>query len=528
MNRFRRIIKRARCLTSLPVLFAISLSASAQEKPRFTDVTAGSGIKIADNTGVGGTNAHAVAIEDFDGDGHLDVIIPTFGAPFVRYFRNLGGLKFRDVTRGSGLESFQGAGTGAAVADFDHDGKLDVYLTSLREGACRLYKGKGDGTFQDVSQQAGVLLKDPCRSCSWSDMDQDGWVDLYVTCPDGPNRLFRNNRNGTFTDIAAAAGVTLADRHSLGCAFGDVDGDGRDDLLVTSYQSQVSALFKNVGGGEFRDVTAAVDLDRKASTVGGVFADILNRGRLDLFVTTDSWLSGANYTEPELLQQGHTVEPNLLYLNDGRGKFSVAPDATLKHKTLSHDAVLEDLDHDGLIDIYVGVDAIPSGNRFATNKGGNPLWTRAGNGAWSEAAAAWGVKHEGNCVCVPAVDFDNDGDLDLLLINFYSNVLLYQNNTDDDRWLRVKAVGDPSNPDGIGAKIQLFAVRDKARQLIGFREVQSGAGYCRSSPLEAHFGLGRALATTYELEVRFPGAKSAVVVRDVKPAQRIVVKEVRN
>ena len=521
---------------TLILLAVVSSSAAAQDKPRFSDVTAASGIKIADNTGVGGTNPHAVAIEDFNGDGRFDVIIPTFGAPFVRYFRNLGGLKFQDVTRGSGLERFQGAGTGAAVADFDRDGQLDVYLTSLREGACRLYKGKADGTFQDVSRQAGVLLTDPCRSCSWSDVDQDGWVDLYVTCPNGPNRLFLNNRNGSFRDVAVAAGVALADRHSLGCVFGDVDGDGRDDLFVTSYQSQVSALFLNNGGGKFRDVTVAAGLTRKASTVGGVFADTLNRGRLDLFVTTDSWLAGANYTEPQLLEQGHTVQPNLLYLNDGRGKFSAAPAATLRHKTLSHDAVLEDLDHDGLLDIYVGVDAIPSGNRFATNKGGNPLWTRTSDtgrianpsGPWREAAAAWGIKHEGNCVCVPAVDFDNDGDLDLLLVNFYSNVLLYRNNTNDDRWLRVKAVGNPSNPDGVGAKVKLFAAQGTNRRLVGYREVQSGAGYCRSSPLEAHFGLGRAPAEAYHLEVRFPGAKSPITVREVKPGQRVVVNEARD
>ncbi len=266
---------RTAYLSALILLVATAFPAGAQDTPRFTDVTAETGIKIADNTAVGGTNAHAVAIEDFDGDGRFDVIIATFGAPFVRYYRNLGDLKFQDVTNGSGLESFEGAGTGAAVADFDRDGRLDVYLTSLRQGASRLYKGKGDGTFQDVSGQAGVLLKDPCRSCAWSDVDQDGWVDLYVTCPHGPNRLFRNNRNGTFSDIAAAAGVTLADRHSLGCAFGDVDGDGRDDLLVTNYDSQVSALFHNSGGGKFRDVTAAAGLTRKASTVGGAFADTL-------------------------------------------------------------------------------------------------------------------------------------------------------------------------------------------------------------------------------------------------------------
>jgi hypothetical protein len=285
-------------LLSLPcwIVLLLGPGRAADPKPRFVDVTKDSGITIAQNTGVGGTNPHAVAVEDFDGDGKPDVIITTFGAPHVRYFRNLGSLRFQDVTKGSGLESFAGEGTGAAVADFDRDGKLDVYLTSLRNGASRLFKGKGDGTFTDVSEKAGVLLKGAARSCAWSDVDGDGLPDLYVTSPDGANRLFRNNGDGTFTGITDKAGVGLPGRHSLGCAFGDVDGDGLDDLFVTCYHSQVSALFKNLGGGKFKDVTETAGLGRKASSVGCVFADLFNRGRLDLYVTTDSWLAGANYT----------------------------------------------------------------------------------------------------------------------------------------------------------------------------------------------------------------------------------------
>lgn len=495
-------------------------SAFAQGK-RFTDVTAASGIKIADNTGVGGTNPHAVAVEDFNGDGKYDIIIPTFGKPHVRYFKNLGDLKFADVTKGSGLETFEGDGTGAAVADFDRDGKLDLYIASLRKGASRLYKGKGDGTFTDVTDKSGAGVPE-ARSCAWSDIDHDGWPDLFVTNPKGGCYFFHNKGNGTFENIAKAAGVELPGRHCLGCAFADVDGDGLDDLFVTCYQSQVSALFKNLGKGKFQDVTEAKGLGRKASSVGAVFADVFNRGVPDLYVSTDSWLSGANYTEPQLLQMKHTVEPNLLYQHGKGGPYKPIDVPSRDYKTLSHDIIIEDLDHDGLPDIYVGVDA-ESGNRWASSKGGNPLWTRSDGKTWKEVSKEWGVNYEGNCVCVPAADFDGDGDLDLLLINFYSNVVLYRNETNDKNWLRVRVEGTKSSRDGIGATVRVKSADQK--NTLAARWIQAGAGYGRSSPLDAHFGLGRNPDVSFTVEVTFPATKKRVTIKDVKPGQALVVKE---
>ncbi len=379
-------------------------------------------------------------------------------------------------------------------------------------------------TFEDVSLKSGTLLKTPARSCAWSDVDGDGWLDLFVCSPEGGNHLYLNQRDGTFRDITADAGVAMKDRHCLGCMFADVDGDGLDDLFVTSYRSQVSALFKNLGGGKFRDITVAAGLDRKASAVGCVFGDVFNRGRFDLLVTTDSWLSGANYTEPELLQQKHTVEPNLLYANDGKGVFRPVAGKELHFKSLSHDAVLEDLDHDGLVEIYVGVDA-ESGNRWATSKGGNPLWTRQGDGKWQEVSKAWGVNHEANCVCTVAADFDGDGDLDLLLVNFYSNVVLLRNNTDDKRWLQVNVQGTKCNRPGIGSRLALYAVRAGQRTLLGTRQVQSSGGYCHGGPLTAHFGLGATPADRYELETLFPGSRKSVITRIEKGGRLITVVE---
>jgi enediyne biosynthesis protein E4 len=502
------------------LLLALAFPHYGQEKkPRFVDVTAESGLQI-----VKGSMPHAVAVADFDGDGRPDILLAAFDKPHVQLFRNLGNMRFQDVTKGSGLEAFQGAGSGIAVGDYDGDGHLDLYITSVRGGPSRLFRGKGNMTFEDVSAKSGTLLDAAARSCAWSDVDGDGWLDLFVCCPEGGNRLFLNQRDGTFRDIAAEAGVALKGRHSLGCAFADVDGDGLDDLFVTNYKSQPSALFKNLGGGKFRDVTAASGLDRKASAVGCVFADVFNRGRFDLLVTTDSWLSGANYTEPQLLEQKHTVEPNLLYANDGKGVFRPVDAPELRFKSLSHDAVMEDLDHDGLVEIYVGVDA-ESGNKWATSKGGNPLWTRKGDGRWQEVSKAWGVHHEANCVCTAAADFDGDGDLDLLLVNFYSNVVLLRNTTDDNRWLQVNVQGTKGNRHGIGSRLALYAVRDGQRTLLGTRQIQSASGYCHGGPLTAHFGLGAAPADRYELETVFPRSRKPVVTPIAKGGRVVTVVE---
>jgi hypothetical protein len=131
---------------------------------------------------------------------------------------------------------------------------------------------------------------------------------------------------------------------------------------------------------------------------------------------------------------------------------------------------------------------------------------------------------QATCVCTVAADFDNDGDLDLLLVNFYSNVVLYRNDTNDRSWLRVKAVGTRSNLDGIGAKVSVFGPDGK---LVASRHIQSGAGYCRCSPLEAHVGLGKTPAASYRVEVVFPATKTRVVREQVKPGRRIVVEEVK-
>ena len=245
-------------------------------KARFTDLSANSGLKIAANTGVGGTNLYGVAVGDFDGNGLLDVIILTFGKPHIYYFHNLGKFEFKDETAASGLMGFEGEGTGIAVADYDNDGRPDLYVTSLRKGASRLFRNEGKGKFVDVSNKAGVLLTTPSRSCAWSDMDGDGFVDLYVTCPDGANSPFTISVMEHSERSAQIAGVGLAGRHCWAALSRTRTAMVLDDLFVTNYRSQESVLFRNLGGMRFEDVTAQAGLKRKASSVGCAFAgDIL-------------------------------------------------------------------------------------------------------------------------------------------------------------------------------------------------------------------------------------------------------------
>ena len=143
---------------------------------------------------------------------------------------------------------------------------------------------------------------------------------------------------------------------------------------------------------------------------------------------------------------------------------------------------------------------------------------------WRELSREWGVHHQANCVCAVAADFDNDGDLDLLLVNFYSQPVLYRNETNDKSWLRVQTVGTKSSRDGIGAKVSVVG-EDKGKRLVGFRQIHSGSGYCRCSPLEAHFGLGKTPGASYRVEVTFPVSRKVVVCEGVKPGQVLVVKE---
>jgi hypothetical protein len=456
----------------------------------FTDVTLHAGLQ---RTGWG----QGVCVGDFDNDGHDDLFVTSWGD--CGLYHNNGDGTFTDVAAKAGVTTRTDSGlrrwnTGCAFLDYDRDGHLDLFVANYidfdpktapapESGPC-LYKGllvacgppglqggknilfhnNGDGTFADVSKKAGILNTPGTYGLGVlaADLDNDGWPDIYVANDSTSSALYRNNHDSTFTDIAIEAGVAYsADGKSqagMGIAAADYDCDGNLDLVKTNFAGDTSSLYRNLGKMVFEDTSFQAGLGRNTQYLGwGVgFIDFDNDGWPDVFVCN-------GHVYPEIaetsLEAGYR-EHKLLYRNLGNGKFA-------------------DVTMDG---------------------GPGILEKVPGRGC------AFG-------------DFDNDGDVDIL-VNCINDVpqLLRCDQAVKKNWLRVKAVGTKSNRSGIGARV-CCTTAGGHRQID---EERSGGGYISQNDLRVHFGLGEAGAA--DLEVRWP---SGLVDRisGVKANQVITVLE---
>ncbi|HVR29985.1 MAG TPA: FG-GAP-like repeat-containing protein, partial [Thermoanaerobaculia bacterium] len=334
----------------------------------------------------GGLNAIQA---DYDNDGDVDAFIlrgawlSVAGRHPSSLLRNDGGGVFTDVTFLAGLGDERLPTQTGAWADYDNDGNVDLYVGSehgdhLFDGPCRLYRNSGDGTFTEVAKEAGVDHRGFVKGVVWGDYDEDGFPDLYVSTLGGPNRLYHNNRDGTFTDVAPQAGV---DRpiYSFPVWFWDFDNDGHLDLYVPSYKGVVDAvgvaaisyfgaeipwerpaLYRGDGRGGFRDVAADMGLDRFHLPMGANFGDVDGDGWLDFYL-------GTGYPDYEGLL------PNVLYRNlAGRGFADVTMAAGVGHLQKGHGIAFFDYDHDGDLDIYAQMGGAFPGDRFADALFANP------------------------------------------------------------------------------------------------------------------------------------------------------------
>ncbi|MAF09227.1 hypothetical protein CMK11_02150 [Candidatus Poribacteria bacterium] len=525
----------------------------AAAQVRYVDVTADAGIRFKHADGRSGrkylpeTLGSGAAFLDYDGDGDIDLyVVNAADLPGARsrslptnaLYRNDGSGHFEDVTAEAGVGD-TGYGVGCAVADYDNDGRPDIYVTNY--GANVLYRNAGDGTFTNVTDRAGVGDTRWGTSCAFLDVDRDGLLDLYVVnymefSTDHNRRwetngvrtyaspvdqiagsvfvgerdiLYRNSGDGTFTDVTHAAGI-VGRGLGLAIAVGDYDDDGDPDIQIAN-DMEPDFLYRNDGDGSFTNVApfAGVAYDQDGmpgSGMGASFGDMDNDGLLDLVVSNAA------------------SSPALLFRNEGLGMFAdVSYRSGVGQVTLPRfqwAAEFLDYDNDGRSDIYIASGHLQDNIAlFSEEPYAQPdtLLRNRGDGRFADVSVQTGVAGLTMDVSrgVAAGDIDNDGDLDLLLTNSNRPARLLRNDGGSaNRWLMFRTVGTTSNRDGIGARIRVVA--DGVSQV---KEVRSGSGYLSQGDLRLLFGLGNA-ARAELVEVRWP---SGVLDRfhDV-PASRIV------
>ncbi len=434
-------------------------------------------------------------------------------------------------------------GAGAAVEDYDRDGDLDVYLVDSAGHANRLYRNRGDGTFEDVTDLAGVGDTGFGHMALFLDLDGDGWMDLVVLNDSisptaqitgtGGSRLYRNRGDGTFEDVTTGSGFAPVARILGGAAAGDYDRDGDLDLVVTSWFDWSIALYRNEGGFVFTDVTDAAGLRTSATFVSAwtpLFVDLDSDGRQDLFVAVDYFEDyafrnrGDGTFEPMTIDTsvgndmgiasgdfdgdgdidlyttnitlpGDDVCCNWLYRNDGTGSFeNVAADYELNDTGWAWGTAFFDADLDGDLDLA------------AVNGWLQPQWVTAGklfvqgaDGSFADRTDECGFGRVGDSRSLVPFDADRDGDLDLLVTDVYGAAVLHENRTERPAgtgWLTVRLEGRRSNPHAIGARVVVRSGSD-----LQTREIVAGGSFYAGPPLEAHFGLPNA---PDELIIRWP------------------------
>jgi hypothetical protein len=469
---------------------------------------------------------------DADGDGNLDLLLlngaslpgdPQPRRSSNRFYRNRGDGTFEDRTAASGLAG-GGYAMGVASGDIDGDGHTDLFVTHL--GMNRLYRNRGDGTFEDVTRQAGVGHSGFGSSAAFFDMDNDGDLDLYVcyyvdlpdpidriVCrnPHGgvqycdvhlydgqPDRVYRNDGRGVFTDVSRAAGIAGKRGRGLAVICGDVDGDGWCDVIVANDENP-NFLWRNNGDGTFTEAAAecGIAYDQRGETIAGMgldLGDVDGDGLLDLY------------------ESGFQSEPNILFRQEAPGFFVDRSGASgigdFTRGYLSFGLGFLDYNRDGWPDLFVTnghvIDDVTTFNPDIPYEQRPTLFRNAG-GRFEDATAALGTYGEGRYVGRGAAfaDYDNDGDVDILVTHNHQRAALLRCESPRRRhWIAVTVAGPPGNPAAFGARVTLEV---GGRKLV--RDVRAAYSYLCSNDPRLRFGLGDA-ARVDRLTVNWPGGRS--------------------
>jgi hypothetical protein len=487
----------------------------------FVDVSHSSGLHRMNNAG-------GSILDDFDNDGHPDLMISVVNAcEAMGFYRNQGDGTFKEQTRQAGL-AVQLGGININHADYNNDGLLDVFV--MRGGwefAMRnsLLKNNGDGTFTDVTAAAGLASPAyPTPTSAWADFDNDGFLDLFVGNENAPGQLFRNKGDGTFVDVAPTAGVAKVS-FAKGATWGDYDNDGFPDLYVSNYR-QENFLYRNNGDGAFTEVAKALGVEGPKASFPTWFFDYDNDGCQDLFVS--SYVQSVAEIAKEFLSRPVDVETMKLYRNTCRGGFEdVSGEAGINRVSMAMGANFGDIDNDGFLDFYLGTGS-PSYGALVPNL----LFRNEGGRRFADVTSLTGTGHLQKGHGIAFGDVDHDGDQDIFLHtggavpgDSYGNVL-FRNPGTPNHWLRVKLVGRKTNRAAIGARIKAVVI-DQGGQPRAIQRVVTSGGSFGSSSFQQHLGLGAA-ARVQSLEVWWPTSGTRQVFEDISADQAIEITEGQN
>jgi hypothetical protein len=510
-----------------------SLFASERDLGRFPNVAAERGV---DRFGLAG----GCAFEDFDGDGHLDIAASAWSLDEqMRYYRNRGDGHFDDRTVEAGLEGEVG-GLNLSHADYQNDGHADLlvlrgaWLGDRGAYPHSLLRGNGDGTFADVTEEAGLLTHHPGQVGVWADFDNDGWVDLFLGHEDDrekshPSLLYRNDRDGTFTECAAACG--LAD---LGFVKGAAWGDYNNDLLPDLYISRLgktNLLFRNEGPGstdggfswKFREVSAEAGVGEPLFSFASWFFDFDNDGWLDIFVAGFK-IGPVEDIANLYLGQPHSSEVPRLYRNHRDGTFAdVTREARLDRAILTMGANFGDLDNDGFLDLYLGTGA-PELRMLLPNR----MFRNAGGKIFEDVTTSGGFGHLQKGHGIAFGDADGDGDQDIYAVmggwfttDGFRNCL-FENPGHGNHWITLRLRGTRTNRLAIGARIRLTLAAPGGRREV--HAVVGTGGSFGSSSLQQEIGLGRA-ERIESLEITWPVSGKKQVLKDVAVDRVLEIRE---
>ena len=500
--------------------------ASPVDPGRFWDVAGPAGVAYFDNAGGSVT-------DDFDGDGLLDIVVSSRDpCEPLRLYLNRGDGTFADVSEAAGLGEQLG-GLNVTQVDYDNDGRLDLFVmrggweTAIRNSLLR-NRAAADGgvVFEDVTARAG--LGGPAHrthSAAWADYDGDGWLDVFLGHEMSWSQLFRNRGDGTFEDTTLKAGMRFRSL-TKGATWGDVDNDGRPDLYVSNFGER-NLLFVNRGGGRFDEVGVERGVSEPRYSFPTWFWDYDNDGWQDLVVVT--FLQTVDEVAREYLGLEPRDETMRIYRNRGDGSFEDATASLdMARMVPTMGANYGDLDNDGYLDLYLGTGA-PAYSMLVPNR----MFLNQEGKRFVDVTTSTGTGHLQKGHGISFADLDNDGDQDIFanmggafLGDKYSSSL-FENPGHGNDWIAVELVGTRSNRAAIGARIRVVLDRDGKRE-DRFRSVTSGGSF-GSSPLMQHIGLG-AGAQIQRIEIDWPagageGKRESQVVEGVAVNSFVVVTE---